>query len=328
MNILVTLHDNRYKKSFDISQVVSSIKLESFIEDNPTKVSFNVLKKDGLAFWEGATISIVVDSIPLFKGFVFQKSRTQDVDNIQVVAYDALRYLKNKDTKAFSYLTSSQIVELICKELVLPYKIVDNSSHICAPRVHDAVPFYEMAKTALHDTLINSKEWFILRDNFGTIEHVNVKNLDTGIILGDKRNVSEFSYVSSIDTLTANQVKLYRDNTATGKREVFIVNDTINGGSKLREWGLLQAYEKVSMQMNSAQVEQLGLKMLEYYNNTKRNLRLSKVLGHPSLRAGNLFNCRIADLGDISLDAKMLIKSAVHYIDKESYVVDLQAEVV
>ena len=70
----------------------------------------------------------------MFKGFVFKKSRDEDVRNIKVTAYDQLRYLKNKDSKVFENVTSSQILAQLCDEFVLKYEITDPSNYICPPR--------------------------------------------------------------------------------------------------------------------------------------------------------------------------------------------------
>lgn len=328
MKAVISIFDNRYSKLYDVSQLVDKIQWDTYLEDQPGKCTLSVKKTGALAFWEGASISVVIDSVNVFKGYVFTKKRTKNTDIIEVVCYDQLRYLKNKDSYVFKNLTSSQIFSKICDDFVLKYKVVDASTHICAKRANDGTALYEMIQTALDDTLINTKEWYIIRDNFGILEHININSLKTGLILGDKSSVSDFDYTSSIDNDVYNQIKLYRDNKDTGKRELYIVNDTINGGKNLKEWGILQYYAKVDDSLNAAQIEQRAKGLLSLYNNVSRTLKLKDCLGDFRIFAGTSFRCKIEDLGDITLDLNLLVNQCSHRIENEMHLMDIDVEVV
>ena len=130
MNLKTHIYDNRNGVTFDVSEVVSDMTITTYLEDNPGKLEFTVLATSPLAFWEGATVSVVLDGYNMFKGFVFKKSRDQDVRKIKVTCYDQLRYLKNKDSRVFEGVTSNQIFEQLCKDFVLKYKTVDALSLI------------------------------------------------------------------------------------------------------------------------------------------------------------------------------------------------------
>ena len=327
MNVITHIYDNRNGVTFDVSEVVSDMTITTYLEDNPGKLEFTILAVSPLAFWEGATVSVVVDGYNMFKGFVFKKSRDEDVKKIKVTCYDQLRYLKNKDSRVFEDVTSSQIFEQLCDDFVLKYNTVDASSYICAPRSEDATSLYDMIKHALDDTLVNTKEWYIIRDNFGTLEHINIKSCLRPEILGDKSFVTGFDYETSIDSDVYNQIKLYRDNQDTGKREVFIVNDTVNGGEKIKQWGILQLYEKVDESYNIAQIEARALQMLKYHCDTRRSLTLH-CLGIKEFFAGCIFRCKIADLGDISLNSYLLVTECTHKISNEEHTMDIKTEVV
>lgn len=327
MNLKTHIYDNRNGVTFDVSEVVSDMTITTYLEDNPGKLEFTVLATSPLAFWEGATVSVVLDGYNMFKGFVFKKSRDQDVRKIKVTCYDQLRYLKNKDSRVFEGVTSNQIFEQICKDFVLKYKTVDASSYICAPRSEDASSLYDMIKNALDDTFTNTKQWYFIRDNFGTLEHLNITSCVRPEVLGDKSFVTGFDYETSIDDNVYNQIKLYRDNEETGKREVFIVNDTVNGGEKIKRWGILQLYEKVDENYNIAQIESRALQMLKYYCDTRRSLTLH-CLGIKEFFAGCIFKCKIADLGDLSLNSYLLVTECTHKISNEEHTMDIKTEVV
>ena len=327
MNIYATIYDNRNGKLWNVSNAITDLKISSYMTETPGKCTFKLIKSDGIAFWEGATVSIQVDGVNMFKGYVFKKERTQEVNLIDCTCYDQLRYLKNKDFYKFEGLTSDGIFKQICNDFVLKYRVVDKSSHICTPKNNDGSTLYEMIQSALDDTLIHTREWYFIRDNFGVLEHLNVTSCVKGIILGDKSGITEFKYSTSIEDNTYNQIKLYRDNKDTKKRETFIVNDTINGGQNLREWGILQLYEKVDEKLNIAQIEEKARSMLKLYNNVKRSFTLTS-LGVLDIFAGCLFKLQIADLGDISMNEYLMITECTHTFSNGVHKMELTTEVV
>ena len=184
-----------------------------------------------------------------------------------------------------------------------------------------------MIKNALNDTLANTGKWYFIRDNFGTLEHLDVMSCLRPEVLGDKSFVTDFDYETSIDDEVYTQIKLYRDNQETGKREVFIVNDTVNGGKKLAQWGILQLYEKVDEKYNIAQIEARALQMLKYYCSARNSLTLH-CLGVKEFFAGCIFKCKIADLGDSSLNSYLLVTECTHKITNKSHTMDIKTEVV
>lgn len=328
MEIFATIYDNRHDILYDVSEAIYDISITTYLDDNAGKCTFKVIRIDGLAFWEGATISITVDGRGIFKGFIFKKERNELIEDISCTAYDAIRYLKNKDSKVFENKTSAQIFSQLCDEYVLNYNIVDSSSYICAPRNEENQYLYQMIKNALDDTLINTGEWFIIRDNFGTLEHINILSLDTDIVLGDKSGVSSLDYTTTIDDKQYNQIKLYRANEETGKTDVFIVNDTVNGGQNIKEWGILQLYQKVDENLNLAQIEQRALGMLNLYNHTGRELSFSDCLGDFDVCAGSFVTINISDIGDLSIYKKLLVTECTHKLKNNEHLMDLTVRLV
>lgn len=322
-NFKVFIYDNRNNITYDVSSVVGEMTITTYMEDNPGKCEFTVYAVSPLAFWEGATVTVILDGYNMFKGYVFKKSRDQDVKTIKVTAYDQLRYLKNKDSAVFEYMTSDQIFTALCNKFQLQSRIVDKSSHVCTPRSEDATSIYDMIKNALDDTLANSNKWFFIRDNFGTLEHLNIMSCVRKEILGDKSFVTGFDYETSIDEDVYNKIKMYRDNESTGKREVFEVFDS----NYIQRWGILQLYEKVDENLSLAQIDAMGQQMLKYYKSTRRSLTLH-CLGIKEFFAGCVFRCKIADLGDLSMDSYLIVTECTHTINNDEHTMDLKTEVV
>lgn len=327
MNLNVTIYNNMTDTTYDVSFAVVELSITTYLEDNPGKLEFTVMSNSKLKFSHGSTVSVKLDGHNMFKGFVFKMSHTEDTNRVQVTCYDQLRYLKNKDSRVFENVTSHQIFEKLCKDFVLKYKTVDKSTYVCPPRSEDATSLYDMIKNALDATLANTGKWFFIRDNFGTLEHLNINSCYRPEVLGDKSFVTGFDYETSIDENVYNQIKLYRDNEKTGKREVFIVNDTVNGGAKIKQWGILQLYEKIDENYNVAQIESKALQMLKYYCSTRKSLTLH-CLGVKEFFAGCIFKCKIADLGDSSLNSYLLVTQCTHTISEGKHTMDIQTEVV
>lgn len=328
MNVYVTLYNNRTGVTQDISEVVSNISISTYIMDTPGKCTFQVITPTIISIPHGSTISVQLDGVKMFRGFVFTTKYTKETEIVDVTAYDQLIYLgKNKDTYVFENMTSDQIFAKICDDFVLRYRVVDPSPYVCAPRNNSDTKLYDMIKYALNDTLANIQQWFMIRDNFGTLEHVNVYSLQAGVIIGDRSGLTNFTFETSIDNETYNQIKLYRDNQATGKRELFIVNDTINGGANLRNWGILQYYDKVDDNLNIAQIEQRAIGMLGLYNHATETLQLES-LGVARMHAGSIFQAQIENMGDTSINSYMLVTECTHTIQNDLHTMSLKTEVV
>lgn len=323
MNIEAIIYDNIYNKSYNISDSIGDLQIHSWLEDQPGKCTFTVYKSSTLAFWEGATISITIDGKGVFKGYIQKKERDSNVQIIKCTAYDQLLYWKAKDAKVFEGMTSDQIFELLCKQYNLNYKIVDKSDYICTKRAEDDVSIYEMQKNACWDTLINSKKRFIIRDDFGTLTHVNIETLRTNLVFGDQSGINNFSYSSDISENTYNLIKLYKDNDTTKKREIYIVEDT----STQTRWGALQLYKKVDEDMTIAQIEQQATNLLKYHNVVNRSLKLECV-GDFSVFAGSIIRCAISDLGDLSINSDLLVTECTHKVTSDEHTMSLRVELV
>ena len=87
--------------------VVEDVTIEWERQGQPGKLSFEVVKTDGLSFQEGDPCRFSVDGTPVFYGFVFDKARKGSNPNvITITVYDQLYYLKNKDTYVYANKTA------------------------------------------------------------------------------------------------------------------------------------------------------------------------------------------------------------------------------
>ena len=330
MNIEAIIHDNIYNKSYNISDSIGDLQIHSWLEDQPGKCTFTVYKSSTLAFWEGATISITIDGKGVFKGYIQKKERDSDVQTIKCTAYDQLLYWKAKHFEKIENKTSDQLFEFLCNdqkflygENPLQYEVIDRSSYVCTDRIADNETMYDTQKQAFWDTIINTGERFIIRDNFGTLNHVNIKTLKTNLIFGDKSGINNFSYASDISQDTYNAIVLYKDNPETKEREEYKFIDS----NTFKRWGILQLYEGVDENMNEAQISQRGENLLKYYNVVNRSLKL-ECIGNFNVFAGAIIRCAISDLGDLSINADLLVTECTHKITSDEHTMSLKVELV
>lgn len=279
----------------------------------PGKLSFNILKDDVINFGEGNAIRVKLNNKNVFYGFIFNHSRNKD-KLVQVVAYDQLRYFKNKDTYIYENKTATEIVQMLAKDFNLNCGTLENTKFKIKSRVEEDKTLFDIVLNALDTTIENAKEMYILYDDFGqiTLKNISSMKLDT-LIDGD---VSEdFDYSSSIDGNSYNKIKLSKDNKETGKREIYIAQDSKN----INSWGILQYFESINENLD-AKVKADAL--LKLYNQKVKSLNIKNVFGDIRVRAGCLVAV-VLDLGDMKVQNYMLVDKVKHTINSDEHYMDL-----
>jgi len=332
VNLQVNLYDYKSNTGYDISNAVSDLEITTHIVNDPGKAVFYIVKPDKtLSFGEGAGVEIRLNGRGVFKGYVFEKEITENKFKMKVTCYDQLRYLKNKDAMVFKKKRSDQIFTQICKKYVLKHKVVDKSKYVCTPRSEDNVTLYEMIQNALDDTLINTGEWYVIIDDFGTLKHINVYSLQPQILISDSSGLTSFTYTTSIDKESYDQIALYRDDQKKGKRKVVVINDTSkkgeNKGKHMKEWGVLQLYEKVDESVTDAGMRSKAKKLLSLYNHKSRTLTL-KAVGNNKVRAGCLLEVDIEKMPGMNIKNEVvLVTDCTHHIKDSMHTMDLTVTV-
>lgn len=330
MKFTIKIFDMRYNLTYDVSDVVSDVSITTYLHDNPGKLEFTLYSVSPITFTMGAGVSVVVDGYKMFKGFIFSWRGTNESDprEVKVTAYDQMRYLKNKDFKVFQNMTSDQIFKDICKTYLLKYKIIDKSNYICPSRVEDATSLYDMIQNSLDATLAFSGQWFYIRDNFGVLEHRNILSSMEDYVIGDKSYLAGWDFEETIDKDVYTQIKLYRDNKETGKRDTYITAATSDiQKERILRYGILQLYEKIDENMTEAQIRQKGKILLSRYSKIGRNLSI-KAIGIKSFHAGSLFKIKISKIsrGAFWLDNYFLATQCTHKFKNDEHTMEIETE--
>lgn len=317
MSVELLIADTTGNKAY-IPIVEEGIEWTTERRSTPGKLTFKVLKDDIISFQEGAAVRLKVNGVPVFFGFVFTKKRDKD-QIITVTAYDQLRYLNNKDTYVYENKTASQLVKMIAADFSLNVGTVEDTGFAIASRVEDNTSLFDMIENALDLTLQNNKEMFVLYDDFGKLTLKNISSMYVGepgaYLMIDEETGENFEYSSSIDTDTYNKIKLTYDNEDTGKREVYIAQDSGN----MNAWGVLQFFDTLSKGENGqAKADAL----LQLYNKKTRNLKITNALGDPRVRAGSMVAINLA-LGDMNVKNFMLVERVTHKFNLDEHFMDL-----
>lgn len=306
--ITITNGNNMY-----VPAVLGGINFTTERYGTPSKLTFKVVKDNKLNFEEGNAVKFEHDGKPIFFGYVFTKSRDKD-DVIDVTCYDQLRYLKNKDTYVYQNKTASEVIKLIAADFNLQTGSIEDTKFKIPSRVEDTQTLFDIIQNALDLTMENTKQIYVLYDDVGKITLKSLDNMRVNILI-DADTAENYSYSSSIDDNTYNKIKLVYDNKETGKRDVYIAQDSKN----IKKWGVLQFYETLQEGENGkAKVETL----LQLYNQKTRKLQIKNALGDIRVRAGSLIPVRL-NLGDIIVNNYLLVESCKHTFNLDEHFMDL-----
>lgn len=279
----------------------------------PGKLTFNVINDGKINFQEGNAVRMIFNGENVFYGFVFSKKRNKQ-NIIGVTAYDQIRYLKNKDTYVYTNKTASDLLKMIATDFRLNTGTLENTSYIIASRVEDNKALIDMIQNALDLTLENKKKMYILYDDFGKLTLKDVESMKLNILI-DEEAAEDFDYTSSIDGETYNKIKLSYENEKTGKREIYIAQDS----DSMNRWGILQYFDTIEETTNG-KVKADAL--LSLYNRKTRDLKIKNAFGDVRVRGGSGLIIKL-NLGDVNVKNYMIVDSVKHTFNENEHFMDL-----
>ena len=295
--------------------VKEGVEIEWERTGSPGKLTFTVLKTEGMDFSEGEPVCFYYDKKPVFMGYVFKKSRDRE-QQIEVTCYDQIRYLKNKYTYIFENKTASQIISALCNDFNLSTGAMDNTGYVIPAISKENISALDIALDVLEETLLNTGNMYVLYDDFGKINVKNCANMISTTLIYEQ-SAENFDYSSSIDDETYNNIVLYYkgdDNTI----QIF----TASSEARIREWGTLRYFEEVD---NPTSAQNKANALLNLYNKKTRELTIDGAFGDVTVRGGTLIPVKL-NLGDINVNNYMLVEKVTHKFNKDHYTMDLTLE--
>ncbi len=322
---------NNNKGVFDMTSfIVDKITLTTQRKNSASTLDFKFARdlvaqnNLSIAIDEGNAVELTVNDNKIYKGFVFQKTRNKD-QIISIKCYDQLRYLQNKQSYTFVDKKASDIIKSIANDFGLITGHIQDTGYILPPLNMDNQRLLDIIMKALDSTYENTKDLYIFYDDVGKLTLRKVNDMYTTYLFASDSNITNFKYTSTIDNNVYNQVKLYKDNEKTGKREIYLAKDNANIGN----WGVLQHYEKVDDNFNDAQAKKLAEDILALKNKVAESLSIDiqntdETLKLEKLRAGNYVYVLIKALSSQDFSKTCLIEKCTHTFSDNEHSIKLE----
>lgn len=347
MEVVTTLISPTTKVVQDISELVFGMSHETTISAQPGKLTFNIVNDGTVDIYEGQNISVVYkySEDSFFEGEVFtQNDLTENFfygkifireynesDIISVTAYDQLRYLQNKDIYTIEGLTASEVFEKVCKDYQLNnYKIVSPTTMKLSPYIHDDETLFDIIERGISYEMINGN-WYMIRDNFGTLEFTNAENLRTGLIYSDEDSIYGFSFKSSIDEETYNQIKIVQENRVSKKGKAVKSGGTVvsrdygfaENKDVIPTWGILRYTEKSDKGFNQAQLDERAKNILSKRDTPKQTFSIV-CKGNPRVKAGSRLYIKVSKVRkDLPNAQEFVVQDCAHDISNNEHSMSL-----
>ncbi|GKU79852.1 hypothetical protein [Paenibacillus sp. L3-i20] len=316
--------DNKNGNVWDVSEIVSSITWKTSRVGRPSSLDFTLIKnalyeEKAFTYNNGDVVRFRYNSANVFYGYIFNSDGGKD-EAVKIKCYDQIRYLLNKETYVFANVTASDIVKQIAKDFNLKIGRIEDTIYKIPTMIEDGQTLIDIGTKALDLTLINSGKNYVLFDDFGALTLRNVENLLVDFIIGDGSLMTDYQLKSSIDESTYNRVKLFKDNKESGKREVFITQDSTN----IARWGTLQLYQSVDEKMNEAQITQLMDQLIKLHNRESKSLKIPAI-GDVRVRAGSYVPIMIAEY---AINQPFLVDECTHRFEGVDHTMQVDMKVI
>lgn len=278
---------------------------------SPGKIDFE-MPKAGASVSPGAPVFLSKNGRPAFGGYVFRVEESAD-DFLKVTAYDQIRYLtKNKDTIHYKNKSADQLIRMLAADFNLNVGSLSSTGYIIPKRIEDNTTLYDMIQHALDETMMHTKELFILYDDAGALTLKHLSEMYCGV-LALESNSDQYTFTRSIDGNTYNKIKLARENKEKGKREIFIAQDSNN----MARWGILQYFEKINI--DDKQAKQKANALLSLHNNEERSFRIRNIAGDFAVRGGSLLSVDIA-----GISGQFMAEEVTHRLENNLHTMDIK----
>jgi len=294
--------------------IEGDLKYESKRKNSPGKMTFTVVQDKVLKVVEGNPVRFRYDGKNVFYGYIFEKSR-KNKDLVTITAYDQIRYLKYKDSFAYSNKKYSDLLKMICNAHHLAMGTICDTEYTLDPEVAEDT-LLDILMNASDYTTLNTGKLYVLYDDFGKLCLKNCQDMMVNIVI-DEESGESYEYTSTIDKDVYNKIVLARDNDETGERELY----TITAEQNTAAWGELQYYESSDSDPETlkAKLKQL----LKYYNQKRRKLTLKGLIGDTRVRGGSYIMVMFK-FDDIKLQNFMLVEEVTHKFSNGRHSMDLK----
>lgn len=305
---------NNGKKLFEVP-VEDGCKVAWERKNTAGKLIFTTLMSSQYKISEGNAVRMKVNGKDFFYGFVFTLHPSQE-GTVEVTVYDQLRYLKNKDTYAYTNWTTNTLIRKIAKDFGLRVGSLDKTKYplsLC----EDDQELFDIIGNSLDETLVATGNIYTLYDNCGKLMLRKPWKVNCLI---NEFTAQSYDFTSTIDSNVYNKVVLvYEKKNKNGKGK--ILQRYFKRSPKLiSKWGVLQYYEKI----NSAKGAMAKAKqILKMYNKISKTVSIGKAFGNVNVRPGCLIPV-VLKVGNTKISNYMLVDRVTHSFSNYEHTMDLE----
>lgn len=256
--------------------VLSGMSWETVRKSSPGKMKFTTIRDPDMKFAEGDVVAVYNGNDGFFKGVIFTTSFSED-EKIDIVAYDQLRYFKNKDTRNYKSKTADGLLKLIAQDYGLAVGGCDDTGYPIS-RVEDDEELFSIMENAVYDTLVNTGKLYVLYDDFGLLRLREISNMKIPLLI-DGETAGSYTYKSTIDSDTYNAIRLTYTDNDSGKKTYYASEDK----ETQKKWGVLQYTQNIDTQEGA---NLRAKSMLQMYNTPLKTLKIKDCIGDIRVRAG------------------------------------------
>ncbi len=294
---------------YDVTPVLAgSVEWYASIMGKAGRLKFKVVRDGIMNFVEGDKVTLYVNGMSRFSGFVMTKERTSE-QIISVTAYDQMFYLtRNKATYVFVNKGMKEIMQIIGADYGLQVGNVTDSGWKIPQRIEEGETLVDIILSALDICGQATGKEFFLYDQAGALTVKERNEMVTDAVLRCDGGISDYTYQTDISKDTYNAVQLYHAGRKETERKAYKTEQL----EQVKKWGRLQYYKRVAYTLNQAQLKELAESILREKNRVVKKLTVENINGDMLLLAGNSVWLEIPDLAEISLKGQALIESCTH----------------
>lgn len=284
------------KNAVYLPECIEHITWETSRKSSPSKLSFAIRTDGAMPLTEGDEVKLICDNAEIFYGYVFSINRKSS-GQISAVAYDQLRYLKNKDSYAYQSITACELLKMIASDYGLKTGEICDTGYKIPSRVECALTLFDIIGNALDITKSNTGRDFVMYDDCGKINLCEPEKLRVDILI-DESCAESFEFRSTIDSGVYNKIKISRT------RENCAVFDTAEDKEKIEKWGVLQYFRGADKLAEAAS-------LLDLYSSPSCSLHIKNAYGNVAVRGGSAVAVEV-DLGEEKIKKYVLVEYAKH----------------
>lgn len=288
----------------DITDIVAEFSIKTTLEAQPGTLNITVIG-DGFEFILGSMIRITAGEREIFTGFIFSITTTK-AKTLEIVCYDVLRYLKNKDTYSIGKgKTASDIFKTVCGRLELETGTIDKATWPQPPKVYESTGGFDIIREVIGNALAHEKRYYVLIPEGKKIGFRNIENLRSDIIIDEENGEIDFKHNANIDQETYNKIKIISEDAKTWK--------SYRNDSHIKQWGLIQYSEKYGNPVKEDDLPGLLDKLAELYDRPKQTLSLT-CFGNWNVRAGTGVHIRFNQFKSFDEGQGYYVRECTHKV--------------